>query len=47
MASTIGEKLEVFGLKQALKYLDSNPQENVPKIVSWLRKLHKYIQHAR
>ena len=41
MASTIGEKLEVFGLKQALKYLDSNPQENVPKIVSWLRKLDK------
>lgn len=41
MGTTISEKLEAFGLKQALKYLDSNPQENVPKIISWLRKLDK------
>ena len=37
----MSEKLEVFGLKRVLSYLDGNPQENVPKAVSWLRKLDK------
>ena len=41
MASTIGEKIESFGLKQMLKYLDNNPEENVPKIIGWLRKLDR------
>ncbi|HCW80714.1 MAG TPA: radical SAM protein [Ruminococcaceae bacterium] len=38
---TVREKLEAFGLKKVLDYLDGNPQENVPKAVSWLRKLDK------
>ena len=37
----IGEKLESFGLKRVLNYLDSNPQENVPKVIGWLRKFDR------
>ena len=39
--ATVNEKLEAFGLKRVLNYLDKNPQENVPKVISWLRKLDK------
>ena len=39
--ATMGEKLEAFGLKKVVSYLDGNPQENVPKAVSWLRKLDR------
>ncbi|HHV32040.1 MAG TPA: radical SAM protein [Clostridiales bacterium] len=35
----VNEKLEAFGLKKVLGYLDSNPEENVPKLIGWLRKL--------
>ena len=38
---TMSEKLESFGLKKVLSYLDGNPQENVPKAVAWLRQLDK------
>lgn len=38
---TMNEKLEAFGLKKVLNYLDGNPQENVPKAIAWLRKLDK------
>ncbi len=44
--STISEKLEAFGLKRALAYLDSNPQQNVPKLIGWLRKLDKNNYYA-
>lgn len=37
----VNEKLEAFGLKKILDYLDGNPQENVPKAIEWLRKLDK------
>ncbi|HEX3016303.1 MAG TPA: radical SAM protein [Caproicibacter sp.] len=37
----MNEKLEAFGLKKVLNYLDSNPQENVPKAIAWLRKFDK------
>lgn len=45
---TVNEKLEAFGLKKVLDYLDSNPQENVPKAVTWLRKFDKdnYYKNA-
>lgn len=39
--ATVNEKLESFGLKRVLNYLDSNPQENVPKVIGWLRKFDK------
>ena len=38
---TMNEKLEAFGLKKVLAYLDSNPQENVPKVIGWLRKFDR------
>lgn len=37
----VSEKLEAFGAKRVLDYLDGNPQENVPKVISWLRKFDK------
>ncbi len=45
---TVSEKLEAFGLKKVLAYLDSNPQENVPKLIGWLRKFDKdnYYKNA-
>ena len=39
--ATVNERLEAFGLKKVLDYLDNNPQENVPKAISWLRKFDK------
>ena len=38
---TVNERLEAYGLKKVLNYLDSNPQQNVPKVISWLRKFDK------
>lgn len=37
----VNEKLESFGMKKVLDYLDSNPEENVPKVLSWMRKFDK------
>nr|WP_315023833.1 radical SAM protein [uncultured Aminipila sp.] len=37
--SIIKEKIEAFGIKKILGYLDSNPEENMPKVFNWLKKL--------
>lgn len=37
--SIIKEKVEAFGIKRTLRYLDSNPEENMPKVFNWLKKL--------
>ncbi len=37
----VKEKLEVYGLKKVLRCLDDNPQENVPKLLGWLRKFDR------
>ncbi|WP_230974978.1 radical SAM protein [Aminipila luticellarii] len=37
--STVKEKVEAFGIKRILEYLDSNPEENLPKVFNWLKKL--------
>ena len=29
------ENVEAFAVKQALKYLDKNPEENIPKLLDW------------
>jgi MoaA/NifB/PqqE/SkfB family radical SAM enzyme len=44
----VNEKLETIGLKKVLGYLDSNPEENLPKILSWVRKFDQdnYYQNA-
>ena len=35
---TVNEKLEAIGLKKVLGYLENHPEENVPKVLSWVRK---------
>ena len=38
---SIAESLKSFGLKKALKYLDSDPDNNIPKLVDWIIKMDK------
>lgn len=38
---TMMETLQHFGLKQVLKYLDSDPDANIPKILNWVEKLDR------
>lgn len=38
---TVNERLESYGLKKVLNYLDSKPEENVPKLIGWLRKFDR------
>lgn len=38
---TVNEKLESYGLKKVLSYLDNNPEENVPKVLSWVRRFDR------
>lgn len=38
---TVNEMLESYGLKKVLGYLDNNPEENVPKVMNWIRKFDK------
>lgn len=44
--SIIKEKVEAFGIKKILGYLDSNPEENLPKIFNWLKKLDSENYYA-
>lgn len=37
----VNEKLEFYGLKKGLEYLENNPQKNVPKLVGWLRNFDR------
>ncbi len=34
----IKEKLQSYGLKKVYDYIDQSPEENIPKILDWLRK---------
>ncbi|WP_352419405.1 radical SAM protein [Proteiniborus sp.] len=38
---TIMENLQSFGLKKVINYLDSDPDENIPKILDWVEKFDK------
>lgn len=38
---TIKESTKAFGVKQVLKYIDRNPDENIPKILNWLENHDK------
>lgn len=38
---SIIENLESFGLKKALAYLDSDPDNNIPKIIDWVERFDK------
>ncbi|HEY4544448.1 MAG TPA: radical SAM protein, partial [Tissierellaceae bacterium] len=38
---TLKEQFQAFGLKKMISYLDSNPEENIPKIISLIKKFDK------
>lgn len=37
----IKEKLKAFSLRKVIGYLDSNPDENIPKVIKWVEMLDK------
>ncbi len=44
---TIVESTKALGVKQVLKYVDRNPDENIPKLLNWLEKHDKHGQVMR
>ncbi len=40
----VKKKFEAYGLKKVIDYLDSNPEENIPKVIDWIERLDK--EHA-
>ena len=44
---TIMESTKALGVKQVLKYVDRNPDENIPKLLNWLEKHDKHGQVTR
>lgn len=41
MSESIKESLERFGLRHALSYLDSDPDRNIPKLLSWVDRFDR------
>ena len=39
MGTSIKDTMKAFTVNQALKYLDSNPEENIPKLMAWVDRL--------
>ncbi len=37
----LSSQLKALGLKTAYKYMDSNPEKNIPKLINWLEKRDK------
>ena len=44
---TIVESTKALGVKQLLKYVNRNPDENIPKLLNWLEKHDKHGQVTR
>jgi N-methylhydantoinase B/oxoprolinase/acetone carboxylase alpha subunit len=42
----VKEMIEAYGLKKVISYLDSNPNENIPKVIDWIEKLDKDKEYA-
>ena len=40
------EMIEAFSLKKVIGYLDSNPDENIPKVIDWIEKFDKDHEYA-
>lgn len=38
---TLKQRLETLGFRELMKYIDSNPEEAIPKVVKWLEKLDR------
>lgn len=50
--NTVKEKLRASGVKKMLKYLEKDPEENIPKIVDWLDRfggesIAMHMRHVR
>ncbi len=41
MFNRLFEKIKIFGIKQALAFLDSDPDKNIPKLLNWVEKFDK------
>ena len=44
------EMIEAFSLKKVIDYLDSSPDENIPKVINWIEKFdisHEYATPCR
>ena len=39
MANSLKETMQSFAINQALKYIEGNPDENIPKLMAWADKL--------
>lgn len=40
------EMIEAFSLKKVIDYLDSNPDENIPKVIDWIEKFDRNHEYA-
>ncbi|HJJ66204.1 MAG TPA: radical SAM protein [Methanocorpusculum sp.] len=38
---TMKQRLQAFGIKRILNYLDADPDENIPKVLDWVEKFDK------
>lgn len=49
MGKSFKESLQTFALNQVYKYLEGNPEENIPKIMTWVDRLcpEDYYKKAR
>ncbi len=42
----IKEMVEAYSLKKVIGYLDSNPDENIPKVIDWIEKFDRSHEYA-
>ncbi len=40
------EMIEAYSLKKVIGYLDSNPDENIPKVIDWIEKFDRDHEYA-
>lgn len=38
---TFKQKLRILGIRRVLKYIDSNPEKSIPKVLNWVKKLDR------
>lgn len=44
--SKVKEMVEAYGLKKVIGYLDSNPDENIPKVIDWIERFDRDHDYA-
>ena len=38
---SLSENIKSFGMKQVIKYLDADPDKNIPRVIEWVEKFDK------